>query len=363
MSSAWYKGLIAAGIVWLGLLWCVPAARQSLVFYESGAAAFCDYQMPQMCVASAKVYEPEKLSRVDAPYPAFGYAVAKAFPSDVLKGGILFTSFSLLVFLWSVWLFARNGWAMAAVIFMGPVLHAIGVGNQIFLAIGGILVFLAWKDERGWKKGAAFLALAAASALKIIPAAFGLLLVKERRWRECVVLATLGAIFVFVPFVWIGGWEGFGAFLENLRMHSEQYGPLGRFGIVPFDRSLRLLMGLPKESVCATYALDRMLTVAAGLLCLVRWWRTKDRTTELLMLGAALLLLPSVTQYYSALYLLPAVLAWKRNSEAELALLFLAVCPLQLPFGNGGLNMLLTNTVFLLVVGLGFWPRHDEERS
>ena len=344
--------LIATGVVWLALLWGVPAARQSLVFYESGAAAFCDYQMPQMCVASEKVYEPEGLSRVDAPYPAFGYAVAKAFPSDVLKGGILFTSLSLLVFLWGVWLFARNGWAMAAVIFMGPALHAVGVGNQIFLAIGGILVFLAWKDERGWKKGLAFLALAAASALKIVPAAFGLLLVKERRWRDCVALAALGVAFFFVPFVWIGGWEGFVAFLENLRMHADHYGLRCRFGLVPFDRSLRLLTGLSKESVCATYALDRMLTVAVGLLCLVRWWRARDKATELLMLGAALLLLPSATQYYSALYLLPAMLVWERCSAAEQVLLFLAVCPLQLPLGNGGLNMLLSNAAFLLVVGI-----------
>lgn len=360
MSRAWYRGLVAAGIVWLGLLWGVPAAKQALVFYEGGAAAFCDYRMPQTCVASEKVYEPEGMSRVDAPYPAFGYVVAKAFPADVLKGGMLFTAFSLLVFFWGVWLFARDGWAMAAVVFMSPVLHAIGVGNQIVLTLGGVLVFLAWKDERGWKKGVAFLALAAAAALKIVPAAFGLTLVKKRRGRDCVLLAALGAVLMFVPFAWVGGTDGFAAFLQNVRLHSEHYGPLGRYGFVPFDRSLRLLMGLPKESVQVTFWIDRVLSLALGLACLWRWWRTRNRAEALLMLGAVILLVPSVTQFYSAMYVLPAVLlgtgacADRRTWTAQTLLLFAAFCPLQIPFANGGLSMLVTNgaLVSLFVLAL-----------
>ena len=355
MRNSWYKKLIAAGVVWLALLWGVPAARQSLVFYESGAAAFWDYRLPQMCVASEKVYEPEGLSRVDAPYPALGYAVAKAFPSNVLRGGILFTSFSLLALLWSVWLFARDGWAMAATVFMSPVLHAIGVGNQIVLTLGGVLVFLAWKDERGWRKGVAFFALATATALKIVPAAFGLLLVKERRWRDCVWLAALGVLLMIVPFAWVGGTDGLVAFAQNVRLHAEHYGPLGRYGFVAFDRSLRLLAGLPKESVQATFWIDRALNLALGLACLWRWWRTRDRREALLMLGAVILLVPSVTQFYSAMYVLPAVLSGNgAESDGRVGLvasllLFVAFCPLQIPFANGGPSMLVTNGALLVL--------------
>ena len=61
------QALIVAGLLWLALLWLWPAALQSHVFYRDGTEAFWDYRLPQACVASPNVYEPEGISRVDAP--------------------------------------------------------------------------------------------------------------------------------------------------------------------------------------------------------------------------------------------------------------------------------------------------------
>ena len=355
---AFFKSFFAAGLVWVALLWLVPAAHQAHVFYQDGASAFEDYRMPQMCVASAKTYEPDGLARHDAPYPALGYAVARAFPRDTLKGGMLFTAFSILVLLAGAWLLTRSGWAVAATVFMAPVLHAIGLGNQIVLTLGGVLVFLAWKDERGWKKSVAFLALAAASALKILPAVFGLALVKERRWRDCLALGFAGALLAFVPFAWFGGLEGLAAFVGNLHLHADHYGPLSRFGFVPIDRSIRLLAGLPVSSIRATFALDRVLNLGLVCLCLLTWWRTRCRAVELLMLAAVAVCGSSVAQYYAGMYLLPAVLLWGRERPAsgtEKLLFFLALCPLQFPWANGGVNILMTDFCLLLLAGLSFF--------
>ena len=265
----------------------------------------------------------------------------------MFTGGLIFTVLSILVLLTGAWLVSRDGWRTAAVIFMAPVLHAIGVGNQILLAMGGVLVFLAWKDEHGWKKHVAFLSLAFATALKIVPCVFGLALLKERRWRDFALLSAFCAILLFVPFAWTGGLDGFAAFLENLRLHDDHYGIRSRYGLVPFDRSFRILTGRGVESVRQTFAVSRGLSVALGAACLWRWWRAPDRTTEWTMLAAAALFLSSVTQFYSLIYLLPSVLIGARTGGWRPLFLFAALCPLQIPALHGGANMLLSNFALL----------------
>ena len=62
--------------------------------------------------------------------------------------------------------------------------------------------------------------IAIASAFKITPAIFGLIYIKEKRYKEAFRLVVYGVIFFFLPFVFTGGVEGFKAFLEALSLQS-----------------------------------------------------------------------------------------------------------------------------------------------
>lgn len=107
-----------------------------------------------------------------------------------------------------------------------PFLFTVERGNIILLSFIGTLVFFAMKDsEKKWVREAGYLCLAFAAAIKIYPAIFGFVLVKEKRYKEALRLAIYGIIVFVIPFL-VFCEEGIGGiflFFGNLLGWSSAY--------------------------------------------------------------------------------------------------------------------------------------------
>ena len=91
------------------------------------------------------------------------------------------------------------------------------VGNTIFLVLAMMLLALDWKDsDSKVKRELALIFIAMSAGLKIYPAIFGFLYVKERRWKETFRLILYGMIVAFVPFVFFGGVQGFITWFKHI---------------------------------------------------------------------------------------------------------------------------------------------------
>jgi hypothetical protein len=102
-------------------------------------------------------------------------------------------------------------------LFSFPVMFALERGNIINLAFVLTLFFYSYyNDENKILKELAFIALALASGIKIYPAVFGLLLLKERRFRECIRLAVYGIFCFICPFFCFGGWSAIRSFIMSV---------------------------------------------------------------------------------------------------------------------------------------------------
>jgi hypothetical protein len=90
-------------------------------------------------------------------------------------------------------------------------------GNMVIVAMVCILLAIVWRDsDNKVKKELAMILIAIASGLKIYPAIFGLMYIKEKRWKESIRLIIYGLIIFFVPFTLSGGMSGFKAYLNIL---------------------------------------------------------------------------------------------------------------------------------------------------
>lgn len=363
-----FGALLVAGAVWSALAWSCPASGQFRLFGCMRHDWLCDYRYPRECAAADATYRPETIERKDACYPPLAYRLAGLFPRDVRTGGILFASLAFAAFALALGLLAPGAradkaLAVAALALSGPMMLAVSTANQILLAAAGVFVFFAFRHSpRRTVRALALAALALAAALKVIPALFALVLVRESRWREFLFVAALAAVFAFVPFVGYGGFEGLGDYLENLKLHAEYFNPRDAWGFVALDRSVRLGLGLPIESVRATYLWGRLATVAVSLGCLVAFFRGG----RLLPLAAATLMLPGGSMYYTALLLIPAlfeppVAKGARGRFMEAALWFLVFCPLQLPVGSGSANHALGAASLLALAALELVQQRDAE--
>ena len=89
----------------------------------------------------------------------------------------------------------------SAVMFLtGPILFAYERMNIIFISLIGTLVFvLFYPSKNKWLKEFALISLAVAANIKLFPAVFGALLLKEKKWKEAVRAALYGIAMFVIP--------------------------------------------------------------------------------------------------------------------------------------------------------------------
>ena len=112
----------------------------------------------------------------------------------------------------------QNIGLLVLILFSAPFLcDAIERGNTVLHTLVFLVLALYLKDaENKAAKECALVLIAVAASFKIYPAVFGLLYVKEKRYKEAIRLAIYGILFFFVPFLFFGGFAGFLQFLHNL---------------------------------------------------------------------------------------------------------------------------------------------------
>lgn len=92
------------------------------------------------------------------------------------------------------------------------------VGNSAMLVFGLLLIFFALRNhESKVVREIAMIILAICAGMKIYPAVFGLLYLKEKKWKEAVRLIIYGILFFFVPFAFFGGVNGMLLWLGHIK--------------------------------------------------------------------------------------------------------------------------------------------------
>lgn len=114
-----------------------------------------------------------------------------------------------------------------AILFSAPFFEgAIERGNIALLAIILMLFALHYKDsDNACQRELALLLIAVAAGLKAYPAIFGLLYIREKRWKETIRLIIYGIIFCLLPFVFTGGLGGLAEYIRILKGLSGMMAP------------------------------------------------------------------------------------------------------------------------------------------
>lgn len=108
-------------------------------------------------------------------------------------------------------------WLAALFMCSYPFWLAIERGNMSLLVLILLMYAMILKDsDKKWERETALLLFAAAAALKLYPAVFGLLYLIRKRYKEAGRLIIYGLLLFFLPFMFFDGWSGFKIFLHNI---------------------------------------------------------------------------------------------------------------------------------------------------
>ncbi len=362
--------IVLAGVLWLVGLALGPSTKQHWLFFSKGAEWYCDYRMPRNCAEAECVYWPDLENRLDACYPPIAYDLVRLFPRDIQKGGLIFSLFGGIVSLAGLLVLIRAIFgtdpkervtrvaAFLSVALGYPFLFALNVSNQMLLAAAGVFVFMSslGEDKGRTLRTVGLIGLSLSIALKITPGLFTMLLLKDRKWKDFVVVGILSSSLIFVPFLWHGGWTAFRGFLECLQLHADMAGIRDYWGAVGVDRAIRLALGMDIESVRASYCISRALNVLCGVGCLAILFFESSRMRSVVLLSVALMLLPGASFAYTGMLLVPAYLLWISEAcistrNLLVALAWIAVfASLQIPVGGGSVNRALAAIAVVFLV-------------
>lgn len=103
-----------------------------------------------------------------------------------------------------------------SLLFCSGIIYCIDRGNIVIVALLFSLIFVLGYDSKSYFiKEISYICLAIATGLKIYPVILGILLIKNKMWKESLRTVIYGLIFFFFPLIFFEGYDGFKILMEN----------------------------------------------------------------------------------------------------------------------------------------------------
>ena len=189
------------------------------------------------------------------------------------------------------------------------------LGNSTMLVVALLLAaFGLLDDASGIRREAGLLLLAVCVALKLYPAVFGLVFLKERKFKELLRLILYSLLLLLVPFAFFGGLAGMRAWLDNLfgPLQSADFYGRPQFLKGVFFTLIKALTGREEMALCS------VLTVAVCLWWVWLAWRSERRDRTLFFLVCIMVFYPSSAYRYTLAYFtIPLILMMKEERETR----------------------------------------------
>lgn len=185
---------------------------------------------------------------------------------------------------------------------------AVERGNLTMYVAALVLIAFILKDSSSpVKREIALLLIAIAAGLKFYPAFMGLLYLKEKRFKEAGRLIGYGLFFVFVPFLFFGGWDGMLQLLKSLSALAIQNNYTGR---VQFFKGVITAFGIHGKA-------GSLLNMVFILMLILFMLATKNKTRMMTYLAAALAFYPPNAYRYTLLFFLLPMFAWIEEESGK----------------------------------------------
>lgn len=235
-----------------------------------------------------------------------------------------------------------------------PFLFTFERGNIIFVALICLMLFMCFKDsENKLLREFALVSLALSAAIKIYPAIFGLILIKEKKWKEIIRVIIYGIIVFFVPFMFFGGFSEVIEFVYNLTQTTGEFSisyVINRMNFSAAIEEISNIFGLENIELISKTAIG-VIFVLSCITSLL----SKENWKAYALIVCLIVGIPGISFTYTAIFfVIPLIYFLDNNDKRKLMdyvylLLFILImfpCPLSLfeqgsysyYYGNATLN-------------------------
>ena len=228
--------------------------------------------------------------------------------------------FAKLIYKYKNGSFANKSLFAFFTLFSFPMIYLIERGNIIVLVLPLLLYFVnEYDSDVKYKRHLAYICLAISVAIKIYPVFFGLLLLKKKKnFKNILLCIFYGAVFFFVPFIFVGGFSQLGVLIHNILYTSSMFVSKG-FGFKVSISNTFSLFGHVFNHVRLFETAGTMfliITVVAGLfLILFNKWNEDWKIYAVISL--IIILVPGFSYIYSVAYMIIPLLFFLNKKEIK----------------------------------------------
>ena len=351
------------------------------IFFLKGQATFSDFFNLSCFTADNNPYFNDVVIDRDKAYLPFSYLIIKLFSIGVDYNGmtpygciqstgamaqaVLFVLVSLGVYIYSLKKLGANNSFLILATISAPAIFQYERGNLIMLSAACLVCFLAFYNEIGYKKYIGLTLFCISMVLKVYPAIFGLLLLRDKRYKDILYCIGITSLLIILPFFYFEhGLDNFPVMLRNVSLNSEYfttYTTTARYGIHAFVTLVFAKFHMIDTEMFNTSLLvSKIITLILCLLSIGMFFLEKTKWKQLAFLVFPLLMFPTASHFYCGLYLLPVLLLFlNENSDNKIDYLYvlmfiISFSPLQIVIKHtsisGHISCLAALAIWLILI-------------
>jgi len=244
-------------------------------------------------------------------------------------------------------------------LFSAPFLHQFERANIIFVSLLCLMIFVFYKDSKNRiLRELALIFLAVSAAIKIYPAVFGLLLIKEKKYKDAIKVFIYCVCFFILPFFILGGIKQFPLFIRNLSFASYLLAKWGVGYAVSMQNITRIIFGFFGNFGDNPIVIGKILSLVVLIFGLVSAFFLRTKWKAITMLTLIVVLVPSISYEYVLIFMIIPLIMFldKVNKErfdyAYLTLFILLFIPFSLGRVDSISNGFGKNLIFPLTYGI-----------
>jgi len=343
--------------------------HQEYVLFRGAQDFMADFFNVQRYISENDPYFNEINGQCEKPYLPLCYLILKPFNNlcDYANmsledcwysplaeiSALVFLLISLFFFFHSLSLLnSNNEWKayhILLLLFSSVFLFTIERGNLIILTVACINYFLAFYDSKNvWKYRLGLLCLCLAAVMKVYPVLFGIMLLKDKRYKDIAYCIVAGLILSFVPFLFFEhGLANVPQLIENIKANTLAYSHSSseyKFGMIVLGQVLP----------SATLAV-KIITALLSLASLVLAFFEKRRWLQVALICMVILLYPANSAFYCGLYLIPMLALFFNKQDYRgvdwtiAVLLCLIMNPIQIVIYTTTITPIIANVSSILL--------------
>lgn len=307
-------------------------------FYNFFSRDISNYFMDFYNTLATLIIGPYDNGSIYPPLPLLMYKILLRFiPYDIVEKGsfairatqtgqivfLAYTLITLMVF-FALIIEAKKGTRLEKYIFIlvtlfsAPFLFQFERANIIFVALLFSMTFIFFKDSKNHIiREFALVSLAVSSAIKIYPVLFGLLLIKDRRYKDFFKICIYGLALFILPFFFISGINQLHNLINNFSYASRATTEWGLGYAVNTQNLVRIIAAFFGDFSHGSILLGRILSIIIFVLGIVGaiFIRSKWKTITLLTL--LMILVPPISYEYTLVFMIIPLILFLDSKEKK----------------------------------------------